>query len=261
MVMSPIAHNEQPLSLPRPDGKPCRALLRSPKQCAEHPMMLLNLAKDCRGTLDDHPYRLASDIFLAAGHHVGSFDLPNHGENADHHGEGLVGMAAAIADGVDVFEQVRSNSQALINIALQQGLILPGRTFAGGTSRGGLSAMHAAACADIVAAAAISPVTHLPVLREFEKLSGSPLVRTANADALLDRLATKPIFISIGLQDDRVGSDQCLEFFARLKLHHGHHPLLLHIDSAQGHHSSDDSHYRAAAFLLDIAARRSVVSQ
>jgi len=253
--MSTITYTEQKLSLPGSSGKPCRALLRSSTQVADQPMFLLNLAKDCAGTLNDHPYRLASDVFLAAGHHVGSFDLPNHGENANQFGEGLDGMAAAIAAGVNVFEQIQSTSQALIKIALQQGLIAPGRAFASGTSRGGLSALHAAAASPDIAAAAIAPVTHLPVLREFAPLADSPLIQAANASALLERLATKPIFIAIGLSDSRVGTSHCLEFFARLQQLHGPHLSLLHVDPGEGHRASDASHYRAAAFLLDIAGR------
>lgn len=68
MVMSPIAHTEQHLSLPRPTGKPCRALLRSPNQAAEHPMLLVNLAKDCRGTTAFDPADAGAALLTAPWH-------------------------------------------------------------------------------------------------------------------------------------------------------------------------------------------------
>lgn len=162
-----------PLTL---NGKATAFTVRRPGQAGASPALLINLASDRHTTLDVAPYRFASDLFLAAGHVAASFDLPNHGDLADEYGEGLEGIAAAMAAGHDPFMLVAEAGGAVIDACVREGLVREGRVFAYGTSRGGLSALHlTAADARVCAVAVIAPVTHLPALREFASLSGSPI--------------------------------------------------------------------------------------
>src|SRR5688500_6486405 len=89
-------------------GKQRGFTLRSPARRTEDPALVINLAMDRRTSLDEPPYCLMPDLFLAAWHRAASFDMPNHGENIDQYGEKLVGMAAAMAAGTDPFELVRA---------------------------------------------------------------------------------------------------------------------------------------------------------
>ncbi len=232
-------------------------LLRKPNRANEDPVLLMNLAMDRRTTLDQHPYGISSDIFLAAGHWVCSLDLPNHGDNANEYGEGLPGIAAAMAAGVNVFDQFRQVASAAIDQAVQIAGIRSNRIFATGTSRGGLCALHVMAQdARVAGIAAIVPVTDLLQLQEFAPLGRTPAVAAASAIALIPQLRGRNVFIAIGLNDQRVGTAQCLDFHARLLLASGGMGLVvLHIDPTAVHRSTDAAYHRGAAFLLDLAAK------
>jgi len=253
--MSTLSYSDEYIRLNVP-GKPRRLLLRTPQRLTGDPALLIELAKDCTGTLDDHPYNQASMLFLAAGHRVASFDLPNHGDDVNDFGEGLAGMAKAVAAGVDVFEQIRAAAQETVKLVLARGLTRPGRIYAAGTSRGGLSSLHAMVGEPaIAAAAAYAPVTHLPVLSEFAPIADLPLVKANNAVSLIDRLVGRDIFIAIGMNDARVGTSHCLDFHARLELANRTGTVILHVDYADGHSASDAARHLGATFLLDRAAR------
>lgn len=255
---------ELPLSSP---GKSKKFLLRTPADgsppLSQDPALLINLSMDRRHALDMHPYCITSDLFLSAGHRVASFDLPSHGENADELGDGLVGIAATIAAGVDAFEIVRASARHVVSHAIDNGLVrAAGRVFISGTSRGGLSALHAMVAEPRIAAGALyAPVTDLEVLEEFASLAASPLLQRSNARALVGRLAGRSIYTCIGLTDARVGTANCLEFHARLQrvLAGGPGCAKLHVDSSEAHRVSDAAHVLGATFLLEQAARRAGV--
>jgi len=101
------------LTLDVPGGA-INATLRTPRQLSQHPALLINLGGSAQAALNEQPYRIAADIFLAAGHHVVSFDLPCHGRRGSEYGGGLSGMAKAIAAGVDVFGNIQDTGRVLI---------------------------------------------------------------------------------------------------------------------------------------------------
>lgn len=243
---------EQELPL-RASGVKASFTLRTPANLCDHPALLLNLANERRRTLEERPYCLTSGIFLAAGHYVASFDLPNHGENVDSHGGGLAGMAAAVAAGIDVFDTIRTDAGTLIHTCIDRNLVPPGRIFACGTSRGGLAALHVLAAHRGVAASAIyAPVTHLAALTEFSTLAEHPFIIRNSALSLSRSLMDRPLYIAISPNDARVGTAHCLEFHERLSAVNDR--VVLHMDSANGHRVSDAAHQRGAAFLLEQAA-------
>lgn len=237
-------------------GKRRRLILRTPDRLTHDPALLIELAKDCRGTLDEHPYNQTAMLFLSAGHRVASFDLPNHGDDINEFGEGLDGMAKASAAGVDVFEQIRAAARATVALTIARGYVRPGRVFVAGTSRGGLSSLHAMVGEPAIAAGALyAPVTHLPVLREFAPIADRKLVRDNNAALLIDRLAGRDLYITIGMNDARVGSADCLEFHARYQRAYPASGSKLHIDYADGHSVSDAGRHLGGVFLLERAAK------
>ena len=199
-------------------GAAVKATLRTPVRLSPHPALLINLGGAAQAALNDQPYRIAADIFLAAGHCVASFDLPCHGSRERDYGGGLSGMATAIAAGVDVFGNIQDTGRALINRCIDDGRINPHAVLVHGTSRGGLAAFHvAAADRRVLAVAAQVPMTHIPVLEEFAHLDDNPIVERANAAALIPQLAGRPLFVAIGAIDTRVSERHCLDFCAALR--------------------------------------------
>ncbi len=198
-------------------GQPRAAVVRTPAEPVAGGVLLINLAMDSDINLNRHPYRLVPQIFLAAGHRVATFDMPCHG--ADRRGdlEGLTGMAAACAAGEDVFARLRATATALIDACVARGWARPGRVVAAGTSRGGHAALHLlAGDARVLAAAALAPVTELPVLREFAGLADHPIVQRGNAAALVPQLADRHVFLVMGETDPRVDAARCADLHARL---------------------------------------------
>ena len=209
-------YDEQTLSFDIAD-QPRRGVLRTPKELAERAGLLINLAADCEQSLDGECFRIVPEIFLAAGHRVATFDLPNHGPRVNEYGAGLDGWAAAARSGTDVFADIRETGTALIDVCLQQGSITEGAIVVSGTSRGGIAALHLmAAVPRIVAAAVQWPVTHLPALREFSGTSDNAIVQRANAEALIPALAGRHVFVAIGSVDPRIDAVSCHRFFEQL---------------------------------------------
>lgn len=238
----------------RVGGSELKALVRTPERLCRVPTVLVNLTADRRTSLDGADYRRVADVFLAAGHRAASFDLPKHGERADAHGKGLVGMAAAIEAGEDVFADVQATGKALLDALTERGYLPGGFAVFNGVSRGGLSALHAmAADARVLGCAVHAPVTDLPTLREFSRLKGNAIVERSNAGALVGRLADRPIFIAIGCGDVRVGAEHCFDFHARLcAAARGNAPVLFTMagnSHAEGF-SQELGYQAAAAFLL-----------
>jgi pimeloyl-ACP methyl ester carboxylesterase len=204
------------LTLDVPGGA-INATLRTPRQLSQHPALLINLGGSAQAALNEQPYCIAADIFLAAGHHVVSFDLPCHGRRGSEYGGGLSGMAKAIAAGVDVFGNIQDTGRVLISRCIDEGRIGPHAVLVHGTSRGGLAAFHvAAADRRVLAVAAQVPVTHIPALEEFAHLDGNEIIEHANAAALIPRLADRPVFVAVGAVDTRVGEQHCFDFCAAL---------------------------------------------
>lgn len=244
---------DQIFPLPTPLG-PRQATVRTPARSAPYPTLLIALAGAIQPCLDDPDYCVVSDLFLAAGHRVASFDLPNHGQRINQHGRNLTGMAAAIAAGDDVFADIRQTGRALIDLAIREKWVHAGDVLLMGISRGGLSAMHIMAGDDRVGAAAIiSPVTHLPELHEFAHLHGHPLVQQSNAMALLEPLSNRWLFGAIGESDPRVNTQQARAFFEHLGSRATTRFPTLYVGPGQSHGKTFDqqlAYQAAAAFLM-----------
>jgi len=119
-MVNSIAFNDEEVAL-TVGGEERKVTLRTPGRLCERPALLIHLAIDRGNSLNGGDYRWVPDIFLAAGHRVATFDLPYHGERADETWEGLVGMAAAMVDGSDVFADIRETGRGLIEHAGGQG--------------------------------------------------------------------------------------------------------------------------------------------
>lgn len=231
------------------DGRAVRCVLRRPAQASARPAMLVNLAMDAVTSLGEPPYRIVPDVFLEAGHAVASFDLPCHGEDVRDGMEGLTGLAASMAAGVDEFARLREAGRAVIAWALE---MLPAGTgvVVSGTSRGGLACLHLMAAEPHIAAGAVlAPVTHLPALREFAALADRPLVAAASAESLLPKLAGRPVYVAINRVDPRVGAEHCLRFVEQLRAGSATQ-VTLDVTPDESHRVPDRCYRDAAEFLL-----------
>lgn len=236
------------------DDRSTTAFIRMPERPA-HPMaLLIHLTLTARQGLETPPFSIPCREFLAAGHAVASFDLPNHGENVDEFGEGLTGMAAAFAAGRRPFDRAVAAGTALIDAWFERHPE-SGAIVVSGVSRGALVALHLyAAESRITAAAAFAPVTDLLALREFDGLADSRLVHAASAIEIAPVLTNRPLFVSINQDDQRVDTAACVAFVDALALDSGSVEMVrVRIDPGQGHSVTDEAYREGSRWLLDYA--------
>ena len=203
------------------DGRSFTVTLLSPPpvQLAAAPALLMAFASGREKTLFEAPYNHTTDTFLAAGHRVLSFDYTGHGERIDHFGEGIHALRNTLVEGgVDPFVVFAADAAAVINTCLRREVAAFGRIAVSGTSRGGYLALYLLAHeARVTAAAGFAPVTDWRVLSEFSAdVQRAEVCALALAD-YATRMAGRAVFMSIGANDDRVGTKDCMALRDALK--------------------------------------------
>ena len=199
------------------DNRKYHFTVRIPEIQSKRPVLLISLAGDCKTALNYPAYNVVPCIFLAAGHNVASFDLPNHGEHIDEFGEGLNGWANAISNGIDIFNVIRKIGSNVINITLKENLAWDETIVLSGVSRGALSTMHIMAeDRRVFATACIAPCVDLSVLREFQELKNHSVIIGSKLENIISKIKNRFIFITIGETDPRVDAKLCFEFYAKL---------------------------------------------
>ena len=185
-----------------------------------------------------------------------ALDLPCHGEDAKA-GEPaeLDGWRARIERGGNFVPGFVARASAVLDYLIAERYADPQRIAACGTSRGGFIALQFTAAEPRVGCvAAFGPVTNLLVLREFAGMEAHP---TANALALMniaERLASRPVWLCVGNNDERVSTDSAIRFTRKLvevavvrKLPA---PVELHVMPTVGHTIHPTAHDEAAAWIL-----------
>ncbi|MBX3011039.1 MAG: hypothetical protein KF832_06005 [Caldilineaceae bacterium] len=238
-------------------------LHRPPAPPADAPsILLLTFSSTRQASFHEAPYNLPAQLFAEAGHAVASFDLPNHGEQINAYGEGIVGMCAAFCAGADPFRQFIAQSQAVIDACLAQG-IGTGGIVACGVSRAGYCALRlAAADPRVHAVAGLAPVVDWRPLREFALVREEPAVAALALTHWATALAGRPVFMSMGNNDLRVSSAACVELGRRLleieeAAQATASALELYIVPSAGHALADAWRLAGAQFLLRHCGRRS----
>ena len=105
-----------------------------------------------------------------------------------------------------------------------------------------------------------APRTYIPKLIEFSHLADNPIIQRSNAEALVPKLANKPLFISIGSSDERIGAECCFDFYAKLRaVCTKNHPVLFtgpgaSHDLSPGSFVREAGYFAAAGFLLQHCA-------
>lgn len=218
--------------------------------------LLLTFSGDRHQSLSTDPYRTAADFFVENGHLALSFDLPNHGSQINHHGEGITGFRNAVVNGEDPFLDFTSQGRAVIDLLVRENIVQPGRIAVCGTSRGGYMALRLlAADHRIAAAAGFAPVTDWRDLTEFKADTDRQDVKSLSLTYFADLLASKPIFLVIGNHDQRVNTASCCRLYLEIlkeKTGNTTNPDLLDFYCTEDPgHSCDKKWYRKGAeFLL-----------
>jgi dienelactone hydrolase len=176
--------------------------------------ILFVLAGTIESTLIKPYFRQAGNELAAHGYLCVSIDLPCHGKQIlDGDASGLSGWGRRALKKQDfVIESNRRLSQILDHL-IETGRADPARIAACGTSRGGFIALHFAAHDERVdCVAAFAPVTELTALSEFRTLQDNPLAIQLGIKRQADRLAGRPVWVCIGDQDLRVGTQHAIAF-------------------------------------------------
>ena len=185
---------------------------------ARDPALLLTFAAGREGSLFSATYRHTAEAFLGAGHRALSFDFIGHGERIDRFGPGIDGLRnSLVLGGVDPFSVFAEDASAVIDTCVGRGLVRPGQIAASGTSRGGYLALYLLAHEPRVAVAAgFAPVTDWRVLAEFKDDMERPEVAALAMKHRAAQMAGRSVFLAIGRNDMRVGTDTCVALYERL---------------------------------------------
>ena len=220
---------------------------------AVEPALLLSFSSTRQSALAEHPYDIAARAFLAAGHYVLSFDLPQHGERIGRHGEGIDGMCRAFMAGDDPFARFVADGSAAIDACMQRGIGASGRICVCGVSRAGYCALRLAAADERIAAAAgLAPVTDWRALSEWSAVRHRPEVAALALETWAPQLGGKGISLLIGNRDDRVSTAACIRLGLRM-LEAGDGQAIhceLHVVDAPGHALPDEWRLAGAQYLL-----------
>lgn len=232
-----------------------RVAMLGPKPSSPAPTVLV-FAIDAENTLQDPAYGEVASILHKSGYLCVSMDMPCHGEDTVRGEiEQLDGWHSRLINGRDIASEFVQKASAVLDALINEGYTRPDQIAVCGTSRGGLLAFTLAASDNrIKCAAAFSPITDLTFLHEFSDLSNKKIPQSMSWQQLATSLESKPVFICIGSQDERVGTDNAVAFsreIIRVASQEDAEPQVdLHILPSQGHHTPANAHQMAADWII-----------
>lgn len=217
-------------------------------------------------TLGDDDYVKVGRILGKEGYITFSLDLPCHGPDVrpGETANSMSGWRSRLEKGEDFVADFVPKASAVLDYLIREGYTDPHQVAASGTSRGGFIALQfAAAEPRVKSVAAFVPVTNLLALSEFvgmereQSPAGKAAFRKARTLALInvaDKLTGRPIWICIGNDDRRVGTDNAIGFSRRLVeaayAQNEWAAVDLHVTATEGHRVYDTAHEDAAAWIL-----------
>ncbi|MFA6914973.1 MAG: hypothetical protein WC222_01125 [Parachlamydiales bacterium] len=170
---------------------------------------LLYFAAGGKESLNEEPFCQPVDLFLDGKTRILTVDLPFHGEGYDKmKAMGLWALSLVAED--DFIGRFITQVGQLLDKLKSEGLINPSKFAVAGLSRGGfLATLAAAEIPWLNNVLAFAPVTVLPKLEGFEKLSDNKIVQKWSLSHKAELLAQKKIRYYIGNYDTRVDTDSC----------------------------------------------------
>jgi dienelactone hydrolase len=199
--------------------------------------------------------RLAKHGFLYV-----ALDPPCHGDDVKpKEPTQLSGWRHRLENGDALIPNFTARATEVLDHMVKEGYTDPARVAACGTSRGGFLAYHfAVAEPRIKAVAGFSPVTDLMALREFASTKNAEAAQALALEKHAVKLAGRPLWLSIGNDDQRVSTDAAIAFTRKLvaagvavrKDALRPVPVELIVGANPGHSAIKDAHELAAAWLL-----------
>lgn len=198
--------------------------------------------------------RLAKHGFLYV-----ALDPPCHGEDVKPGEPGQInGWRHRIEKGDPFIANFTTRASSVLDHLVKEGYTDPEKVAACGVSRGGFLAFHfAAAEPRIKAAAGFAPVTNLLAVSEFKGLEKNAAAQDLALINIAPKLAGRPIWISIGNNDQRVSTDDAIAFTRKVVAASAQQnpsrpaPVHITIGSVLGHHDLRGSHEHAAAWIRE----------
>ncbi len=172
------------------------------------------------------------------------------------------GWAHRLKTGQDLIGPFVAGCQDVLDHLIAEGYTDPEWVAASGTSRGGFCAFHFAAAEPRVrAVSGVAPVTNLLALREFSELQDHEPTKALYTLHLAEKLVGRSVLMTIGNDDARVSTDDCVNVARRLaKVTREKMPDLrvipveLIVGPSNGHSAIDDAYEIQAAWFRKIKA-------
>ncbi|HEY2840579.1 MAG TPA: prolyl oligopeptidase family serine peptidase [Pirellulales bacterium] len=208
-------------------GGPAPKILQTPggirygllgeRHAAPAPTLFL-FATTIETTLGDANYSQVGRVLLPAGVLVVSVDVPGHGQDRrEGEPDGIAAWPGRVSRDEALVGDFAKRCSAVLDHLVAEKQADPGRVGAAGTSRGGYMALQfAAADPRVRAVAGFAPVTRPAVLTEFSGMKTDPRVEALALTTVADRLAGRSVWLTIGNDDARVSTDECVAFARRL---------------------------------------------
>lgn len=220
---------------------------------------LFIFAQSIEANLSKDEFFEVGRIVEQRGYICASLDVPCHGSDK-REGEpvGLDGWRFRIENGENPFERFASQSSQVLDYLIEQEYSDPANIAVCGSSRGGFAAAHFAAKDQRVRSIiAMSPVTKLSALREFNGLEDHALTNSTSLIHLSEELAGRSLWLIIGNRDSRVSTDFSVEFAesvvqtsSKTTQDTNLIDVSLQVLPSLGHHCPDRTHEMAAEWLL-----------
>lgn len=210
-------------------------------------------AGDAEVSMLGRDYSPVADALVSQGWLHLTLDLPGHGRDMrPEESTSLVAWRQRSLAGEDWIGTFAARVRMLLDFGIAGGFIDAHQIAIVGYSRGGFMALHTAARDErITAVAAIQPVTDLLQLAEWRILGGVPpaIADPLGVQELLPKLGTRPVWLSIGWNDTRVGTEAAKQAAQGSRAYGAGWSLLLHPERDEPHTFPATVYQEAAIWL------------
>ncbi|HTI49757.1 MAG TPA: alpha/beta fold hydrolase [Planctomycetaceae bacterium] len=188
------------------------------KPAAPGPTLFV-FASEMRTTLTNEDGGRLGHLLARKGFLCVSLDLPCHGADVrpGENPSDLRGWRTRLEEGENFVATFAAKVSQVLDHLIAEKYTDPDSVGVAGTSRGGFIALHCAAVdSRLKYVVAFAPVTHLPALTEFAGTDKSEPVLALSVSRAADKLVGRPIWMVIGNNDVRVGTEHCLTLLQEL---------------------------------------------